>query len=190
MQKKFYIVLTVLLTMLLAVSTVHAGGVSIKLSTSLGSLVGNVTATGLGSTDYIFEIEAKGDASVVCTNYGGNQAPGQNYPHTEGKSSKGLQPSEISRNGKAVFTMETFPDLELNPNISWQEGGCPNSNWSAKVNFVYYKTVIVTAYVNSGGGMRGAMVAQNIYSCVTTRTGPNSTPSTFDDGTVSCTRIG
>ncbi len=191
MKKKFSAILTVLLITMLAASTVYAGGVRITASTELKSLFAKITATGLGSTNYVFDLDASGIASVVCTNYGGNQAPGQNYPHVDGKDSKDLPSSKISKNGKAIFDMHAVP-LEETPGyvLPWDVGGCPNSNWSAKVDFVYWQSMTITAYIDLGGGVRGAKVAENKYQCVTTRTGPRGDPaSTFDDGTVSCTQI-
>lgn len=185
MKKQLLTLLSVLLIATLAVSPVYAGGVKISASTSLGSLFAKITATGLGSTDYVFVMNASGIASVVCTNYGGNQAPGQNYPHIDGKDSKDLPSKDISRNGKAIFNLHAVPVEETESYVlSWDAGGCPNENWSAKVDFVYWQSMIITAY-----DVSGAKVAENQYQCTTTRTGPNSTPKTFDDGTITCWQV-
>jgi len=186
MKKNLFAVLVVLLVVTMVSTTVSAGG-NIKLSSafSLRSLFADVTATGLSSTDYTFELAASGVASVVCTNYGGNQAPGQNSPHVDGTDLANVGKADITKNGKATFSLEAVPPEELNPYISWDAGGCPNSNWTAMIDFVYWQSATITAY----NKLTQAFVKQFTYQCVTTRTGPNSTPSTFDDGTVSCTRV-
>jgi len=182
-MKKLYTTLAILLITMLAISPVYAGGVSIKIG--LGSLVADVTAWGLpSSTDYTFTLTASGVASVVCTNYGSNQAPGQNYPHVDGKDSNDIPKNDITKGGKVTTSLEAVPYLELHPDISWDAGGCPNSNWNAKVDFVYWSSAAVQIVSVATGE-----VTTYKYSCVTTRTSPNSTSSTFDDGTISCTRI-
>ena len=167
---------------MLLVSPAGAGGV--RITFGLKSLVADVTAWGLpSSTDYTFTLDASGIASVVCTNYGGNKAPGQNYPHVDGTDT-GDVPQAPTKNGKVTLSLEAVPFLEENPDISWDAGGCPNANWSARVDFVYWQTAVVQIVDTSTG-----KTTTYQYTCVTTRTGPNSTPSTFDDGAVSCTRV-
>jgi len=186
MKKKFYALFVALLITVLAVTS---AGATTGTNFKLGSLIADIVQTGLKSSNlytYEFEVQASGIASVVCTNNGGNVAPGQNYPHTDGTADYGLKPDQISKSGRAVFSIETIPTLEANPDISWDAGGCPNSNWTAKVDFIYYDTATVTAWAVSNSDGSKTLVVSQVYSCVTTRTGPNDTPSTFDDGTVSC----
>jgi hypothetical protein len=183
-MKKLYITLTMLLIAMLAISPVYAGGVSIKIG--LGSLIADITAWGLpNNTDYTFTLSASGVASVVCTNYGGNQAPGQNYPHVDGRDSNDVPQNDILKGGKVTTSLEAIPYLETHPDISWSEGGCPNSNWNAKVDFVFWDTAELQIVSVATGE-----VTTYKYSCVTTKTGPNSTPSTFDDGRITCKQIG
>lgn len=184
MKKKLYSVFTALLMAALLVSEAIAGGFSIR--TSLGSFFADVTAWGLpNNTDYTFTLNASGVASAVCTNNGGNQAPGQNYPRVNGSDTNKITPQDILKGGKVITSLEAIPDLEANPtNISWDVAGCPNSNWSAQVDFIYWQTAVFVVR-NSTTGQE---TTYN-YTCVTTRTGPNSTPSTFDDGTLSCTQV-
>ena len=187
MKKKLSTFLTVILTAMLMTSTVSAGGVKISANWGLSSLLANVTATGLGSSDYVFVLTATGFASATCTNQGGNAAPGQNYPHVDavGQTLVPDGDTPVTKNGKAVFPIEAIPDEEIVQQIPWDVAGCPNSNWTAVVDFVYWQFATITAYNISSG----AIAAQYNYQCTTTRTGPNNTPSTFDDGTVSCTSI-
>ena len=181
MKKKLYSVFTALLMAALLVSEAGAGGFSIR--TALGSFLADVTAWGLpNNTGYTFTVDASGVASVICTNNGGNQAPGQNYPHVDGSDTQNIPPSQITKGGKVTTSLEAIPDLEANPDIKWDLGGCPNQNWSAKVDFIYWQSAVFVVTNNTT-----LQKTTYKYTCETTRTGPNSTPSTFDDGTVSCT---
>jgi len=184
MKKKLYSIFSAILIAMMVASPAGAGG--FRITMSLRSLFADITAWGLpSSTDYIFRLDASGIASVVCTNYGGNQAPGQNYPHVDGRDSNHVPKTDIKKGGKVVTSLEAIPPEEVNPNISWDAGGCPNSNWSARVDFVYWQTAEVQIESVATG-----QVTSYKYSCVTTRTGPRGNPtSTFDDGTVTCTRI-
>jgi hypothetical protein len=181
MKKILYPLFTAILIAMLVFSPVGAGGVSIR--PRLGSLIVDITAWGLpNNTDYTFTITASGIASVACTNGGGNQAPGRNYPHVDGTASTGIPWQDITKGGKVTTSLEAIPPQE-DPNyfISGKDGGCPNSNWSAKVDFVYWQSLKFDITAIATG-----KTETYLYTCVTTRTGPNSTPSTFDDGTVSC----
>ena len=181
MKKKLYSVFAALLMAALLVSGAGAGGVSI--GSRLGSLIIDVTAWGLpNNTDYTFTINASGIASAVCTNNGGNQAPGQNYPRVNASDANKITPKDILKGGKVITSLEAIPYLEEHPNdISAVDAGCPNANWSATVDFVYWQSLQLAITATATG-----QTTTYLYSCVTTRTGPNSTPSTFDDGTVSC----
>jgi len=186
MHRKLYSILAVLLIAILATSTVFAGA-AIKLSSSnfaLGSLITSGVATGLGNTDWVFEVNASGHASVICSNYGGNDVPGQSSPHVDGKGSQAVPHEQITKNGKAAFTVIAKPEEELNPTIPWDAGGCPNPNWSARIDFVYWDSAVITAIDPT----TNTVAATFEFSCVTTRI-PQNDDYTFDDGTVSCTQI-
>jgi len=183
MKKKLFSVFTAILMAVLVVSEAGAGGFSIR--TRLGSFLADVTAWGLpNNTDYTFTLNVSGVASVLCTNKGNNPAPGQNSPHVDGTDTNNIKPKDILKGGKVVTTLEAKPDLELHPEMSGEEGGCPNSNWRAKVDFIYWQTAeFVVKNVTTGEETTYK------FTCVTTRTGPNSTPSTFDDGKLTCTPV-
>ena len=191
MKKRFFSLFTVLLVAAVITSSASAGK-AIKLSSvnfSLGSLISRGTASGLGSTDWILVLDGSGHASVICTNNGGNDVPGQSSPHIDGSGAQSLPGnSQLRKNGRSPFTVEAKPLAESDPTLfTWVEGGCPNSNWSARVDFVYWDFATITVYSPLDTTFSNP-VATYEYSCVTTRTGPNSTTSTFDDGTVSCTQ--
>ena len=184
MKKKLYSIFSAILIAMLMASPAGAGGVTIK--PRLGSLILDITAWGQpNSTDYVYSVDASGIASVVCTNQGGNAAPGRNFPHVDGQDSKTVTPKDITKAGKVVTSLEAVPPQE-DPDFvfSGKEGGCPNNNWSAKADFVFWQAFTFTIKAVATGE-----ITTFEFSCVTTRTGPNSTPSTFDDGTVSCTRV-
>lgn len=186
MKSKLYTILTILMIVMLTASPAFARG-AIKLSSSdfaLGSLITSGVATGLGSTDWVFEVNASGHASVICTNNGSNDVPGQSSPHVDGKGSQDVPQEQISKNGKASFAVTAKPYEELNPIISWDAGGCPNPNWSARIDFVYWDSVIINVIDPS----TSEVAATFKFSCVTTRI-PQNDGYTFDDGTVSCTMV-
>jgi hypothetical protein len=183
MKKLFYPLCTAILIAMLVFSPAGAGGVRITLR--LGSLIADATAWGIGRTDWIFELTASGTASVICTNHGTNDVPGQSSPHVDGKGSTAVPREQISKNGKVSFSVTAKPDEEINPIIPWDAGGCPNSNWTAKVDFVYWEHATFSRI----DPLTSKVVESFQFECQTERTGPNSTPSTFDDGTISCQQV-
>ncbi len=191
MKKRILFLLSVLLVTALFASPVSAGGgVGLtRVQFSLGSLITQGTATGLGNTDWVLKLDGIGRASVMCTNNGGNAVPGQSSPHVDGTGTQALPgDSQLRKNGKSPFSIEAKPDAETNPTqFDWVAGGCPNSNWTARVDFVYWDFATITVFSPLDTSFSNP-VATYQYQCVTTRTGPNSTPSTFDDGSVSCTQ--
>src|SRR5574339_156090 len=93
MKKILYPLFSAILIAMLVVAPAGAGGV--RITFSLKSLFADISAWGLpSSTDYTFTLTASGVASVLCTNNGGNQAPGQNYPHVDGTDWKEIKPSK------------------------------------------------------------------------------------------------
>jgi len=186
MNKKFLSILTALLLVTLMTSTVSAGG-AVKLSGvqfRLGSLITSGIASGLGSTDWKLELDAGGRASVICTNNGNNDVPGQSSPHVDGKGAQALPgDSQLRKNGRSPFSVTAKPQEEIDPIISWDAGGCPNPNWTARIDFVYWDSATILVI----DPITNAVVTTYKYTCVTTRV-PQNDGYTFDDGTVSCTQ--
>jgi hypothetical protein len=82
--------------------------------------------SGLGGTTFEIRLVASGEASVVCTNPGGNIAPGQNFTFTA-SGTTGTQTTP--RNGQFSFTVTTAaPAAPAN--------SCPNPGWTATVSDV------------------------------------------------------
>ncbi len=180
MKKSFFTTLSVLLIAMLVTTTAYAGGLKLSgTSFSLGSLISNGTATGLGGTTWYLKLQADGTAMTVCVNQGGNAAPGQNYPHVQGIASQTLAGDSNTRhNGKSPFGVETGD----NYNVSWSDAGCPNSNWTAQVVFVFWNHATITLDDNADFSSPDATFD---YCLKTTYTGPsNPTTPVFTDGTV------
>jgi hypothetical protein len=114
-----------------------------------GHFVGDVTCTdqgttlqccgkvaGLGGTTFQIDLSSPGaTASVVCTNPGGNVAPGQDTTVTA-TGTGGPQPTP--RNGQARFCVTT-----ATPTVSGATS-CPNASWTATVTDVTFTEADLT----------------------------------------------
>jgi hypothetical protein len=139
--------LLVSLTGIVAVLTLFAGT---ALAQS-GHFVGTPTCTdegttvecrgkvaGLGGTTFTIRVSAPGNASVECTNPGGNVAPGQSFTTTVSGTSG---PFATPRNGQFRFTVES--DTPSAP-----AGSCPNPMWTGTVVDVQFTTATITLFEN------------------------------------------
>lgn len=164
MKKRLSTILAVLLAVSLATSTVSAGG-AVKLSGfsfSLGSLIATGYASGLGNTDVTVVLDASGIPAVTCTNYGGNDVPGQSYPKVSAIGQQTLLGSDpVRKNGRSAFFTET-DDPET---IAWDAAGCPNRNWTAYIDFIFWTDATISVYSTS----TGALLASQAFTCTTTR---------------------
>ncbi|MCK6540003.1 MAG: hypothetical protein L6Q26_08085 [Anaerolineales bacterium] len=164
MNKKLFTILAALMILTLSTSTVFAGG-AVKLSGvtfSLGSLIASGFASGLGNTDVTIVLDASGIPAVVCTNYGGNDVPGQSYPKVSATGQQTLDGADpIRKNGKSPFFTET-DDPET---IPWDEAGCPNPNWTGRIDFIFWTNATISVYDTATGAL---LLTQN-YTCTTTR---------------------
>lgn len=89
-------------------------------ATATGSL------TGLGNGDVIVTLSfPNATGTTLCSNKGGNTAPGQNPAVPAATSGSVL--IQDPKNGNLSFTVTTVPP----PNPSSAEAGCPNGNWTA-----------------------------------------------------------
>jgi hypothetical protein len=169
MNRKLFSIFGALLIAILVVSTASAGGIKLSgVSFSLGSLISQGTISGIGNTDVTMVLDASGIPAVVCTNGGGNQVPGQSYPKVSAEGSQLLSGGNpLRKNGKSPFGVETQPPAPL----TWDQAGCPNSNWTAQISFVYWTNATISVYDTV---TQALLLTQN-YVCTTTKT------------TVSCT---
>jgi len=176
MKRRIYTLAAVLLIAMLAISPVYAGGVSIKIG--LGSITADGTAWGFGK-DAVITIDASGVPVIYCYTPGNNfAAPGQNPPRVSASDSELATDGNY---GKGKFTVALEAEADIT-GISAVDLGCPNNNWTPALVFVKWDNAVISV-VNAKGDLQ----YQANYSCVTTQTGPNSTPSTLDDGTITCT---
>lgn len=174
MNKKLFSLLAVLLVSALITSTASAGG-GVKLSSptfSLGSLIATGTFTGLGGYNQgvTAELVASGFPVVTCTNQNGNQAPGQNPPQISVNSEQFVGPQDITQKGTAPMNVTAKPGP-----ISGTQGGCPNDNWTAQIDFVFWTNATISVHDTA----TGALLLLQDYTCTTTR----------DPDSVSCTAV-
>lgn len=164
MNKRLFSILAVLLMTALITSTASASG-NIKLSGvsfSLGSLIAKGYASGLGSTDVTVVLDASGIPAITCINPGGNDVPGQSYPKVSATGEQTLLGDDpIRKNGKAPFFTET-DDPEF---IAWDAAGCPSSNWTGHIDFIFWTNATISVYSTS----TGTLLKKQNYTCTTTR---------------------
>jgi len=172
MKKNLFSVVSVLLMVTLLTSPVSAGP-GIKLSGGANSVewtLGSLIAQGdliVGNTDVKVILQASGVPAVTCTNQGRTPAPGQNPPNISATGAQILQ--ERTKNGKSPFDVEASPPETL-PGL---QGGCPNNNWTAHIDFVFWDHAKITV-TNLAGDI---VLLEQGYTCTTTR----------NPDTVSCT---
>jgi hypothetical protein len=167
------LLLTILLVFLLA-SPVSAGpGIGLSsVKFSLGSLIADGVLSKLGSTDVNVVLDASGIPAITCTNYGRNDVPGQSSPKISASGQQALDgDSSIRKNGKSPFSVETVDPVSL----PWDAAGCPNANWSARIDFIYWTNATISIYDSATNTLQ----LQQNYTCTTTR----------NPASVSCTPV-
>lgn len=174
MKRKILSIFTILLVATMITSTASAGG-NVGLSGAqffLGSITAMAKITGLGgySDGVTAYLSASGTPVVTCTNQGGNQASGQNPTKVSADGIQEIPFTLITKKGTAPLDVTAEPDL-----ISGKQGGCPNNNWKAEVEFVYWTNATISIVDN----VSGAVLFEQHYTCITTRN-PDS---------VSCTPV-
>ncbi|MGE5462817.1 MAG: hypothetical protein ACM3PS_05660 [Syntrophothermus sp.] len=164
MKTKVLSLLVVLMLVSLLATPVSAGpGIGLSSVTfKLGSLIADGTLTGLGRSDVTVVLDASGIPAITCSNYGSKQVPGQSSPKI---SASGKQPllgnSPVRKNGKSPFNVETVDPTSL----PWDAAGCPNANWSAHIDFIYWTDATISVYDTA----TGILQLQRNYTCTTTR---------------------
>ena len=153
MKKKFLSILSVFLLTTMLTSTVSAGG-NIKLSgapTSRSPLHLDGYLTGLGGylQGVTLELIGSGIPTTLCSNKGGNEAPGQNPPKVQASGSDFIGPQDIQKNGKAEVHV-VAADL-VGTSLPGKQGGCPNNTWSATITSVAWTEAVVLVTDNTDG---------------------------------------
>lgn len=144
MQKKVKITLIALLVGAIAAPLIYAASVHFKGGNPTFSDQGTTLKTcfslaGLGNGDVTIIVTTTGSATTLCTNQGGNTAPGQNKTPVK-PSGQATIPSTEIKNGNLTACVTTAPP----PTPTAVEAGCPNSNWSTSLTDVQFATATVT----------------------------------------------
>ena len=137
------------LAALVAVPLIYAASVHFKKGSPTFSDQGTTlqscfTVSGLGNGDVTITLDTTGTATTLCTNQGGNTAPGQNKTPVQPSGSVSIPASEI-KNGNLTTCVTTSPP----PSPSPKDAGCPSDNWSASITDVTFATATIT--ITPGG---------------------------------------
>jgi hypothetical protein len=163
MKKRMLSILSTLLIVVFITTSVGAEG-AVKLNSvtfRIGSLIAEGYASGLGRTDVVVELVARGDAVIICTNPGHNDVPGQSSPKISAIGYQAMPGNDpIRKNGRSPFDVETTTQ---DP-VTWDMAGCPNSNWTAHVDFVFWTHATISVYNTNHD-----LLKQQDYLCTTTR---------------------
>jgi hypothetical protein len=116
-------------------ASVHFKGGNPTFSDQGTSLKSCFCLSGLGNQDVTITIKTSGTATTLCTNQGGNTAPGQNKTPVSPSAQQTFPASEI-KNGNLCACLTTAPP----PNPTSAQAGCPSSNWSASITDVTFSS--------------------------------------------------
>ena len=134
-------------TLLLGVSVVYAANVHFKRSPTVTDNGNTLTVcaalAGLGNEDVVITLSVTAAVDTTCISPGGNEAPGQNRIPFAASVSRTIRSTQI-KNGNVSFCVTT-----PGPRISAREAGCPNNNWTARIDDVEFESATIT--VEQGG---------------------------------------
>ena len=144
MNKKIRLTLLTLLVGAIATPLIFAASVHFKGGNPTFTDQGTTLKTcfslaGLGNGDVTITVTTTGSATTLCTNQGGNTAPGQNKSPVHPSGSVTIPSTQI-KNGNLSACVTTQPP----PAPTAVEAGCPNSNWSTSLTDVQFATATVT----------------------------------------------
>ena len=149
MHKKTKSILVALLVGAIAVPLIYAASVHFKggnpaFTDNGTTLTSCFSLAGLGNGDVTITMTTTGSATTLCTNQGGNTAPGQNKTPVKSSGSVTIPSTQI-KNGNLSACVTTQPP----PAPTASEAGCPNSNWSTSLTDVQFATATIT--ISQGG---------------------------------------
>ncbi len=117
-----------------------------------GGLVATCSAklTGLGNGDIDISLAVLSEpvaVTTLCKNPKGKASPGQNPAAiTDVGGDTHIDASKI-KNGSLSFSLST----DVPPTPTWQEAGCPSSQWSSSINDVLFEGETLQLSVYQGG---------------------------------------
>ena len=116
-------------------ANVHFKGPNPSFTDQGTTLLSCFSLTGLGNQDVTITIKTTGFATTLCTNQGGNTAPGQNKTPVS-PSGQITVPSTEIKNGNLSVCLTT----QAPPAPTAKDAGCPNTNWSTSLTDVQFTT--------------------------------------------------
>jgi len=105
--------------------------------------------SGLGNVDVRVTVTANATPTATCSNSGSKQeqAPGQN-PAQVTVTGVTTIPADKIKNGNVSFCVTTSPPAQP----TWDQAGCPNSNWSAQITCMAFSGYTITVEQPTGSG--------------------------------------
>ena len=105
-----------------------------------------LSLSGLGNQDVTITVKAAGTITTICTNPGGNVAPGLNKVPTTTLARQTIPSTQI-KNGNLSVCLTTAIPATPTP----KEAGCPNNNFTVVIEDVTFTSAEVT--VEQGGAV-------------------------------------
>ncbi len=140
MHKRLALIISLAVAPLVCFAAVHYKDGSKPTFTDQGTTLKTCFClAGLGNQDALITLSTTGTATTLCTNQGGNTAPGQNKTPVAPKGTTSIPASEI-KNGNLCTCVTT--QAPTNPTAA--QAGCPSSNWSTSVTDVQFATATIT----------------------------------------------
>jgi hypothetical protein len=127
----------------LAAITFHSGP---TVTFNGATVTATANVSGLGTVPAFAQLTVNGFALYVCSNKGGNEAPGQNpIPATGASPVQDL--GNTDHNGRA--SVDVSATLTAPLTIDAKEAGCPNGNWMATLDSLTVTSATLT--ITQGG---------------------------------------
>src|SRR5437588_11388642 len=126
-------VVTLIAAPMFYAASVHFKGGAPTVSDQVTTLKSCFCLAGLGNQYVTITVKTNGSATTLCTNQGGNTAPGQNKTPVSPSAQQTFPATQI-QNGNLCACLTTTPP----PTPTAAEAGCPNSNWSASITDVQF----------------------------------------------------
>lgn len=105
------------------------------------TLTASGALSGLGFGDVVINVSATANPTAVCSNNGGNAAPGQNPAPVTVTGSVGIPASAI-KNGNAPFSLTTTPPVTPIARAP----DCPNTNWVENITDMAFTSATYTVF--------------------------------------------